>query len=436
MIAPGKISFVALVLAAAFALMAAFYAPLVWGVLLLDGAVLALILIEGASLKRFGVTATLHCPRRGEIGLPMSLILSVNNPSRHDVQIKIEMQWPEYFDCDQRVWHLLVPAQSQGACECVGIPRKRGVLMFTPPIVSVSCRIPWAVVRWQAPVSDVVRIYPDMTAVRQYESLRRHRALGLSGVHRRRLLGSGREFEQLRDYLPDDEFRDINWRASAHHQRLISNLYQIERRQDVLICMDGSRLMARPSGDRTTLDYAVSAAILLAHVAGVERDNIGLLVFRDLVSGYVKPASGEAAKNRIVEKLVEVQSEPVFPSFFGLATAIRSRQARRGMVFIFTDLNDPQLVENLRLSVPVIARRHLVTVFSLRDPLLSAVAASGASTGTGVTQVLAARRLSVERQSSLIELSRAGVVVIESQADALNLDVINHYLSIRTRQLV
>ncbi len=436
MIAPGKMSFLVLALAALCALLAAFVPPLFWGMVLLDVLVLAIIVVQAARLKRIGIEAMLHCPRRGEIGLPLSVILAINNPGRRGLQVKVEMPWPENFDCRQHLAHLRVSPHSQEACEFVGRPRKRGLLPFFPPLVTVSFPIPWVVLRFQAAVSDAVRIYPDMTAVRQYETLRHHRALGLSGVHRRRLLGSGREFEQLRDYLPDDEFRDINWRASAHHQRMISNLYQLERRQDVLICMDTSRLMAKPSGDRTTLDYTVSAAVLLAHVAGIERDNIGLLIFRDVVSGYVKPASGETAKNRIVEKLVEVHSEPVFPSFFTLASAIRSRQARRGMVFFFTDLNDPQLVENLRLAAPTIARRHLVTVFSLRDPLLRAVAASGAATVAGVAQVLAARHLSMERESSLVELSRAGVVVVESDADALNLDVINHYLSIRTRQLV
>jgi len=436
MIAPGRISFLALLLAAGCALLAAFYPPLVWGVAVLDALILVIIFIDGISLRRSTVEAMLHCPHRGEIGLPLAVIMAVSNPGRRRLRVKIEVQWPEDFECATNTSHIDVGPLSQAACKFVGRPRRRGLLTFFPPVVTASFQIPFGVLRFEAPVSDAVRIYPDMTAVRQYESLRRHRALGLSGVHRRRLLGSGREFEQLRDYLPDDEFRDINWRASAHHQKLISNLYQIERRQDVLICMDSSRLMARPSGDRTTLDYAVSAAILLAHVAGIERDNIGLLVFRDLVTGYVKPASGEAAKNRIVEKLVEVQSEQVFPSFFGLVSAIRSRQARRGMVFIFTDLNDPQLVENLRLAAPAICRRHLVTVFSLRDPLLSAVAGSGAATAAGVAQVLAARSLSLERESSLVELTRTGVVIIESNADALNLDVINHYLSIRTRQLV
>lgn len=436
MIAPGKMSFIALAVAAGCALAAAFFPPLAWGVAALDVLILAIIMIEGIKLKRIGLKAVLHCPRRGEIGVPLSVVFTISNPSRRPVIVNVDMQWPVDFTCTKNASRLVVGAQSHGACEFVGLPRKRGLMSFAPSIVTATFAVPWAVVRFQAPVSDSVRIYPDMTAVRQYESLRRHRALGLAGVHRRRLLGSGREFEQLRDYLPDDEFRDINWRASAHHQRLISNLYQIERRQDVLICMDTSRLMARPSGDRTTLDYAVSAAILLAHVVGVERDNIGLMVFRDLVSGYVRPASGEAAKNRIIEKVVEAHSEPVFPSFFGLASAIRSRQPRRGMVFIFTDLNDPQLVENLRLAAPAIAQRHIVTVFSLRDPLLSAVADSGAATVVGAAQVLAARSLSLERESSLGELSRAGVVVIESNADALNLSVINHYLSIRTRQLV
>ena len=436
MIAPGRIGLAALAFGALLALGAAIYPPLIWGVALLDVGVVVLIVVEGVSLRRSGMQAAIHAPHRGEIGQSLSILVTVNNPTRRVMLFMIENQWPDNFDCPQTEQTIRVQPGAQACCEFTGRALRRGLLTFPKPIISASYGVAWGVFRFEPPTPEPVRIYPDMTPVRHYESLRRHRALGLSGVHHRRLLGSGREFEQLRDYLPDDEFRDINWRASAHHQRLISNLYQIERRQDVLICMDSSRLTARPAGDRTMLDFAISAGILLAHVADVERDNVGLLVFRDVIGGYVKPAGGSAAKAKLTDKLVETQSHPVFPSYFGLASAIRARQTRRCMVFIFTDLSDPQLVENLRATAPSIARRHLVTVFSLRDPLLSAVADSGARTPTGVAQVLAARHLSMERAGSLAELARTGVLVIESDADALNLSVINHYLSIRTRQLV
>ncbi|MGC8559166.1 MAG: DUF58 domain-containing protein [Phycisphaerae bacterium] len=436
MMAPGRIGLAALVFGALLALGAAIYPPLVWGVALLDIAVVLLIIMEGVSLRRSGIQATVHTPHRGEIGQLLSILVTVSNPTRRVVIVTIENQWPGSFDCPQTEQTIRVKPGGQACCEFSGRALRRGLLLFSPPIISASYGVAWGVYRFEPPTPEPVRIYPDMTPVRHYESLRRHRALGLSGVHHRRLLGSGREFEQLRDYLPDDEFRDINWRASAHHQRLISNLYQIERRQDVLICIDSSRLMARPAGDRTMMDFAISAGILLAHVADVERDHAGLLVFRDVIGGYVRPAGGASAKAKLTDKLVEIQSHPVFPSYFGLVSAIRLRQSRRGMVFIFTDLSDPQLVENLRAAAPSIARRHLVTVFSLRDPLLSAVADSGAVSPTGVAQVLAARHLSLERAGSLAELARTGVLVIEADADALNLTVINHYLSIRTRQLV
>lgn len=436
MILPGRLTIFALAIGAVAAIAAGAYPLLAVLVLLLDAIIMLLLAVEGAGLRRAEPLVRMQFPRRGEMGQTLILPFEVTNRAGRPMHVGIENFWPAGFRCTPSYKALVIPAGGALRYEFVGTAQSRGLLEFSAPVVSYAFALPWAKRRYTAPLPEPIRIYPDLTPVRQYETLRRHRALGLSGFHRRRLLGSGREFEQLRDYLPDDDFRDINWRASAHHQRLISNIYQVERRQDVLICVDNSRLMATPLGDRTTLDYAIGAAILLAHVAGVERDHIGLLVFREIVERFVRPAGGTTAENRLVEKLVEIRSQPVFPSFAGLVAAIRARQNRRGMVFIFTDLNDPQLLENLRLSVPAIAQRHLVTVFSLLDPLLFKLANAPAISADGVMQVLAARHLTEERENSKVSLSRAGVLLIESQADQLNLQVINHYLNIRTRQLV
>ncbi|EQD37915.1 protein containing DUF58, partial [mine drainage metagenome] len=156
-----------------------------------------------------------------------------------------------------------------------------------------------------------IRIYPDLRGIRRFEILRQHHTLAMMGLHRRRILGSGREFEQLRDYLPDDDFRDINWKSSAHHQRLITNVFQVERRQDVLLCLDAGRMMANPMGKRTMLDCAIDAAIMLGHVVIRQNDHVGSVVFRDTVNAFIRPSGSTSAMQHVIDALTDCKAEPV-----------------------------------------------------------------------------------------------------------------------------
>ena len=170
-----------------------------------------------------------------------------------------------------------------------------------------------------APAS--LKVFPSLRGMSQYEALRRHRASMLAGLHQQRMLGAGRGFDQLRDYLPDDDFRDINWKATARHRRPITNMYQAERSRDVILCLDCGRMMASPVGSATALDHAVDASIMLAHVANRQSDRVGVALFKDVVERLVKPAAGMSAVHRIIETLVDARAEAVFPSYAALVVA-------------------------------------------------------------------------------------------------------------------
>src|SRR5665213_2786208 len=88
------------------------------------------------------------------------------------------------------------------------------------------------------------------------------------------------------------------------------------------------------------------------------------------------------------------------------ATSFIASSNRRSLIFLFTDLNDPQLAANLAEVLPVASRRHVIVVISMRDPLLDQVAGGPAKDRRGVYQAIAARQLAMERATRTRELKR------------------------------
>ena len=401
----------------------------------LDMVIAILFVVDAMLLKKTAIRVTPEFPARGEVGAALKLIYRVENNSKIAGLITLEQPWPDGLSGKPAHIRVTVQPRESVLAAFETTPIARGPLELQPAIISLRFALPWALRRISAPPPNPVRIYPDLRGIRRFEILRRHHTLEMMGVHRRRMLGSGREFEQLRDYLPDDDFRDINWRSSAHHQRLITNVFQVERRQDVLICLDAGRMMANPMGKRTMLDCAIDAAIMLGHVVIRQNDHVGTVVFRDTVNTFIKPSGSTSAMQHVIDALTDCQAEPVYPSYAALAAAIRVRQNKRSMIFLFTDLNDPQLAENLWEAAVLLRHRHLLTVVSLRDPLLDRIAAGPTATPDRLFQAMAARKLATERDSRKRKLAMAGASLIESDADTLSLRTINAYLTIKSRQM-
>ena len=432
---PGKATLWAFAAIAVLLLPAALSPAFVYIAVSLDIVIAALFVFDAVLLNRTAIRIMPEFPVRGEVDSALKLVYRIENLSARNVMITLEQPWPEGFTGTPPRIHLTVHPRESVLTAFEITPLARGPLELDPAIVSMTFAMPWALRRKVAPVPQAIRIYPDLRGIRRFEILRQHHTLAMMGLHRRRILGSGREFEQLRDYLPDDDFRDINWKSSAHHQRLITNMFQVERRQDVLLCLDAGRMMANPMGKRTMLDCAIDAAIMLGHVVIRQNDHVGAAVFRDTVNAFIKPSGSTSAMQHVIDALTDCKAEPVYPSYAALASAIRVRQNKRCMIFLFTDLNDPQLAENLWEAAVLLRHRHVLTVVSLRDPLLDRIAAGPTATEDRFFQSLAARKLATERDSRKRKLAMAGANLIESDADTLSLRTINTYLSIKSRQM-
>lgn len=435
MIVPGRF-ILSLALLTAIVLVAAIVVPdLVWMAILADLALIVAIAIVGRRLRRMHVTIVHEWPRRIQMDRPVDLIFRIENRSRVALVVKVRQRWPDSMEAGGDTVETRVNAGEIVRLSLSVTPRARGIIPASVAEVEVHFPSDLARRRWQMESPELL-VYPNLKHVANYERLERSRAAAQAGIHQLRTIGSGREFDQLRDYVPDDDYREINWKATAHHSRPITTVYRAERSQEIIVCLDCGRMMGSPLGSGTVLDHAVDAGIMLAHVANRQGDRVGLVLFRDIVEKFVQPAGGLIGVNRMVEALVEAQPRGVFPSYITLIEALRARQKRRAMIFLFTDLNDPQLAANMAEVLPLISRRHVITVVNLRDPQLEKVASGGAKENHDVYRILAARELATERSQHTLSLVRSGVRVLEADADSLNLQLINAYLKLKARQVL
>lgn len=436
MIVPGRLTLF-LAFALAMLLIAALIEPLVVPAALLgDLLLIGICLTQGHQLRALNLNVEREDWGRVQVDRPGEFAYRITNRSRGEVIVRLRQPWPGEMEYQQNDLEVRVAPGELVRVALNATPRVRGTVAVPPAEVSIRSRADWARRQWALPDGVDLKVFPNLRGMSEYEALRRNHASNNVGLHRHRRLGAGREFDQLRDYMWDDDFRDINWKATARRNRPITNMYQSERSQDVLLCLDCGRMMGNPVGKGTALDHAIDASIMLAHVASRKSDRVGLALFRDTVHRFIKPAAGTSAVSRIIEELVDAQPEGVFPSYAALVGALRARNTPRSMIFLFTDLNDPQLAANLAGVMPLVTRRHVLVVISLRDPLLDRVATGPAKDRTDVYQVIAARQLAMERATHTVALQKFGANVLESDADSLTLKLLDSYLSIKARQLL
>ena len=313
--------------------------------------------------------------------------------------------------------------------EIVGRRRGRHVL----PAPALRIVGPLGLGAWYRRSGDdaEVLVYPDLPTARRLATSVRRGRFRLEG-RARGPLGLGTEFETVRDYLPDDDVRQVNWRATARLGRPMSNQYRIERDRDVICVVDCGRLMAAPVGDRTRLDAAVDAAIAVAAVADALADRCGVIAFDASIRRAVAPR--RAGANAVIQALFDVEPRPVESDY--QAAFARVGDAKRAWVLVLTDLLDENAASPLVEALPSLARRHAVAVATPSDPDLVRLLTVEPESRAHVYETAVALDVAQARDSAAAQLHRRGVDVVEAPVDALGAACVRSYLRAKSRALV
>jgi uncharacterized protein (DUF58 family) len=323
----------------------------------------------------------------------------------------------------------LEPSERSGGIDGRITARRRGRYRLAP--IAVRSTGPLGLGRWdhQAGEPVDVLVYPDLPAAWRLAHQVRTGRFRDPGLRARGALGLGTDFEQIREYSPDDDVRRINWRATERTGHPMANQYREDTERDVVCLIDSGRLMAAPIGDATRLDVALDAVMAVAAVADVVGDRVGAVAFAADLRQRLSPR--RAGGERVAQTLFDLEPEPVDADY---ERAFRSvGTAKRSLVLVFTDLVDEAAAGPLLEAVPVLARRHAVAVATTSDPDLAELAAGGGRAAQEVYAAAVASDLLAAQRSVAVRLERAGAVVVDVPADRLPAACVAAYLSLKAR---
>jgi uncharacterized protein (DUF58 family) len=297
---------------------------------------------------------------------------------------------------------------------------------------------PWRLALRQArfPAARTVRAYPDVQALAR-DALALANPRAESGLARlRRSLGEGREFESLRDYVPGDDVRAIDWKTTAKRSRPIARQYQPERNQTVMLLLDCGRHMVSRVGERTKLDYAIDASLRLARVSLDRGDLVGLCAFGARVQGTLPPKRGRSQLKALIDLLYPLQPELEESDYDGAFALVAARQKRRALIAVFTDLLDEDSSRALLARTLHLRPRHLPLVVAVADTGVLAPARAVPEDLMAAYARAAARQIVQERDRTVALLRDAGAHVVNVPAQELSAAAINEYLAIKGRGLL
>jgi uncharacterized protein (DUF58 family) len=306
------------------------------------------------------------------------------------------------------------------------VPLRRGRHQL--PGVALASVGPLGLARWHhrdgAPVELLV--YPDLPSARRLALRLRQGRAAPEGRLRRGPLGLGTDFEAIRDYSPDDDIRQVNWRASARLGRPMSNQYRIEQDHDVLCLLDSGRLMAAPLAKGTLLDAALDASTAIALAADELGDRCGAIAFDADIRRTLEPS--RQGGRRVVRALFDLQAS-LEDSDFERAF-LRVGGSRRSLVLVFTDLIDEQAARSLVRATRMLTRRHAVVVAGVSDPDLETAASAWEQ---DAPHALAALSVLRARDNAVTHIRRLGADVVLAPAGMLPERCVQAYVRAKAR---
>ncbi|WP_238178084.1 DUF58 domain-containing protein [Paenibacillus contaminans] len=401
------------------------YAFLIWNGLLLLFSAIDFLLLPGRSVFR----AERATPDQADVNKPFDVAVTLHTNAPQRLHITFTDDLPVSFG------QATVHAELDGsrltlAYATFGKERGRYRLQHAYLLYSGGFGLIRKFARLDCP--GEVDIQPDLSQVRGILQSTPSMLL-LEGRKIFKKLGSGSDFDSIRDYVQGDDPRTVNWRATARTGKLMTSVLRPEKGKTVTLLIDCGRMMGIELDGQTKLDRTLEAALALAAVALKQGDQVALLAFAADLKVYVPPDKGIAHLNRLVEASFDLQSEFV-ESNYGMALSYLLRvQKKRSFVAVFSDMENYLYHQELAAYAHKLRRSHMLLLLSLQDPLLHKWAhAEAADARTAYAQSMA-HKFGHDRSGYVQEMAFTGIHVLDVPADRFTLSAVNHYLDLKAR---
>ncbi len=352
------------------------------------------------------------------------------------VQLEIIDEIPFQFQLRDFSMNLTLPANSRKIITYSLRPVERGEYSFGAINIFTSSPIGFIQRRYQHDQNRMLPVYPSYLQMRKYELLAHSNRLSEAGIKKMRRIGHTMEFDQIRDYVVGDDYRTLNWKATARTARFMVNQYQDEKSQRVYSIIDKGRTMKSPFEGMTLLDYAINASLVLSNIAIYKQDKAGLITFSNTMGTLIPADRRRTQMHHILEALYNQKTEFRDASYELLSATILRKLTTRSLLFLYTNFETLYSLERQLPYLRHIAQRHLLVVVFFENTTLRDILNSSPTTTEEIYRKTVAEKFSYEKRQIVKELERHGIIAVLTTPAGLTVDSINKYLELKARRMI
>ena len=402
------------------------------------GLVILILFIDLLLLYRVkkGVFARRIAPERLSNGDENEISIYIESFYSFATDIEIIDEIPHQFQKRDVLFKTELTSRQHKLLNYLLRPTKRGEYEFGMVRVYVQSPLRFVSRRFNFNQAEILPVYPSFLQMRKYELMAISNRLNEIGIKKIRRLGQSMEFEQIKNYVAGDDYRTVNWKASARQGNLMVNTFTEEKSQHVYCIIDKSRSMKMPFDGLSLLDYSINASLVLSSVALLKEDKAGLITMSDKKGAVIPAEKRPTQLNKIMEVLYREKTRYLETNMELLYTTIRSTLKQRSLIVMFTNFESASALERQLPFLKRIAKFHLLVMVFFENTELKELSEQPAVNVEGIYVKTIAEKFVYEKKLIVRELARHGIQSILTVPQNVTINTINRYLEIKAKQKI
>jgi len=385
-------------------------------------------------LPKISILVERNYPERFSNGDQNKMNLNIQNNGQFSYYIRVIEEFPFQFQLRDEQFKAYYKSAQKRLIEFEVKPTERGAYKFGKTNIFISF---FGLIERRIIQNENLEIacYPSYLQLKQFQLYSTAQHQHQFGMKRIRKIGSNTEFENIKNYTIGDEYRLINWKATAKANRLMVNQYQEEKSQPVYSIIDMGRTMRMPFDGLKLLDYSINSSLVITNVTLQNNEKAGLITFNKKIQEHVVADRKNHQMQLILEKLYQVETNFLESDFGQLYAHIKRKLTQRSLLFIYTNFETIDALERQIASLTLIKKSHVVVLIMFRNSELKKLTNKKAKTTTDIYNQTIAEKFEYDKELIIHRLHQIGISTIYCEPKELSINLINKYLEIKARGL-
>lgn len=386
--------------------------------------------------QKNGILAQRILPEKLSNGDENPVKIDIKNNYQFTIDVKVIDEIPFQFQKRDFLINKRIETGRNSYFQYTLEPKERGEYHFGSLNVYVSSPIGFVSKRFNFQKDAALPSYPSFIHLRKYELMALQSEFLLGGIKKIRKLGHTMEFEQIKDYVPGDDIRTINWKATSKVNRLMVNQFQDEKSQRIFMLIDTGRTMKMPFNGLSLLDYSINATMALSHIILKKGDRAGMMTFSKKTENKIAAENKSGQLKKISEALYNIKTNFFESDFNRLYQDVKYSINQRSLILLFTNFETLDGLNRQLKYLRGIAKNHLLVVVFFKNAELQTLIHKNPESMQEIYDEIIAEKFEFEKKLIIQELRKYGIYTVYTLPENLNIDVINKYLEIKARGIL